>query len=98
MTPKQTRQALEQSLQAQNPAEFKRMKATRRLDPFLENPMAEYEQSVDAGRQSVMNALATKDSPDKAQEVNSRFAELERETLNQASERIAATTAASQSS
>ena len=95
MTPKQLRQALEQSLQAQNPAEFKRMKATGRLEPFLENLMAEYEQSVDAGRQSVLNALATKDSPDKVQELNSRLAEIEREALNQAAERIAATTASS---
>ncbi len=88
MTPKQLRHTLDLTLQEQNPVEYKRMKATGRLEPFLENLMGEYEMSVDAGRQSVLNEYAMKDYPNKIAELNSLFTEIEETALNQAVERI----------
>ena len=98
MTPKQLRQTLEQALQEQNLPEYKRMKASGRLEPYLESLMAVYEQSVEAGRQSALNSLASKDSPEKAAELNSLFAEIEETALNQVLEQMQAPTASSRAS
>lgn len=98
MTPKQLRQTLEQSLQQQNQPEYKRMKVSGRLEPYLESLMGEYEQSVEAGRQSALDSLASSDSPEKVPQLNSLFAEIEETALSQVIERMQATTASSRAS
>ena len=98
MTPKQLKQTLMQTLEIASPSSYKRMSRAGTLEQFVESLMAQYEQSVEDGRQSALNELAGSKNPNKAAELNSLFAQIEETALNKAAETIYATIGFSQAS
>ena len=90
MTPKQVRKSVEAALKAMNPAEYKRMKLTGRIEPALDALVATYNQSVEDGQQAALNKLAEKSlTPDQLPLV---FAEIEHQAMQQVLDQIKATT------
>lgn len=90
MTPKQVRKSVEAALKTMNPAEYKRMKLTGRIETAMTALVALYYQSVEDGQQEALNKLVEKRlAPDQLPLV---FAEIEHQAMQQVLDQIKATT------
>ena len=81
MTPRQLRQTLDTTLRETNPSEYLKMHANNELEPYLESLMGQYVQSVESGREAVLNQLAEKRVT--VNDLSMLFLEIEREALDQ---------------
>lgn len=101
MTPNQIKKIrvnLESLIKAQNLLQYNTMKISGELEPFLDNLIAEYVQTVDESRHQIVDHYSRQQMPDKVQLMNNEFLRAENEALNQVAERVMAITELSQES
>lgn len=101
MTPNQIKKIrvnLESLIKAQNLLKYNTMKISGELEPFLDNLIAEYVQTVHASWHQITDYYATRQMPDKVQLINNESLKAEHEALNQVAVRIMTITELSQES
>lgn len=107
MTPKQMDKALDAAMQEYAPRAHRRMKANKTLEPYLKALTGRTLEAISEAKLQAGEASAMVNGPEyqadatsRMQTLNSQFAEIENEAIQQAVEEIASleTTASSQAS